>query len=195
MSIGENEILGIYYRHDEKGKILLGSIRNRFYYDSRPPVHRQVWDVSIGRTRVECDSMIDAMETARKIAERVGFSEHVSIDSMDRRVLLAPRIMQRFPKSDYAVGQRLVLTVPVEHDALRNKSECIAAECEVREVDYRGSKGWWIRFGYEGGEFAAIESMDGRLEVQAPVGSEAAPPEGDGLQGCVNLHTAIRGVR
>lgn len=196
MAYGENETLGIYAHIPDEGECSLGEIRNRLVYDSRIPVHSQVWVVWIGRTRVECDSLHDAMNTAFKIAKRCGFPKGVGISALKDGVKRC-NAKHLQPKSDYTVEQRLVLTVPAKHDIQTNESEYIAAECKVLEVEFRGSQGWWIRMGYEGGEFAAIESMDGQLEVQTPVGAKAAAPDCyGGLEGIIPpLYIAIRGVR
>ena len=194
MAYGENEMLGIYVGHRADRK-LLGTIRNRLVYDSRIPVHRQVWDIRMGRTRLECDGFDNAVAIEAKLARRLGL-QHVSLGELDEDVPRYKEVSQMTPQSDYSVGQRLVLTIPLEYDPITEKTDLIAAECEVLEVVSLGSTGWWLRINYEGGEFAAIESMDGRLVVQAPVGKEAAQHDGHGgLEGCVKPHVAIRGVR
>ena len=194
MAYGENETLGIYIGSpNHEG--LLGTIRNRLEYDSKIPVHRQVWDINIGRIRVQCDSFSDALGTERKITQRLGI-KGAHIGEIDPQIPPTREASRLIPQSDYTVGQRLVLTIPVKHDWISGEKECIAAECEILEVKPLGSTSWWLRIKYDAGEFAALESMDGQLEVQSPVGSEAAEHDNHGgLKGYPFLHVAIRGVR
>lgn len=196
MTYGDNERVGIY-RQDHGERLLVGEVKNKLMFVSGLSVHEQKWEVWVGKARVQCDTFFGAMRTASKMAKRIG-EDSVFFSEMEMGKY-AQGVLRREFKSDYVVGQKVQLDIPVAHSAFTGLSECISAECEVLEICSIGNNGWWIRMGYENGEFAALEEMDGQLSVQAPVGTVAWQAKDDEfLLACekgVGLHVCKYGVR